>query len=85
MKTFTFFYDPSHGWLRVTKAHLEALGFTAADFSGYSYRNEAGTVFYLEEDCDAPKFLSRYENASGTPAILEKQSNSVRRLPRLHQ
>lgn len=54
-------------------------------FSGYSYRNEAGTVFYLEEDCDAPKFLSRYENASGTPAILEKQSNSVRRLPRLHQ
>lgn len=86
MKTFTFFHDPGHGWLHVTKADLEALGFTTADFSDYSYRNRAGTDFYLEEDCDAPKFLMRYENVIGTNAtITEKENHSIRNLPRLHQ
>ena len=49
-----FFYDAGHGWLRIYKGVLEALGI-AKDISRYSYIKDE--MVYLEEDCDAGKLL----------------------------
>ena len=53
-KTYTYFTDPGHGWLRVKKSELDALGI-ANQISPYSYMR--GDHAYLEEDCDMAKFM----------------------------
>ena len=53
-KTYTYFTDPGHGWLRVKRAELNALGITNK-ISPYSYMR--GDYVYLEEDCDMAKFM----------------------------
>jgi len=53
-KTYTYFTDPGHGWLRVKKSELAALGI-ANQISPYSYMR--GDHAYLEEDCDMAKFM----------------------------
>ena len=52
---FTFHSDPSHGWLEIHKECLQKAG-VADKVSMYSYMD--GDLAYLEEDCDAPLFLS---------------------------
>ncbi|MEH2525846.1 MULTISPECIES: hypothetical protein [unclassified Bradyrhizobium] len=82
---FTFHVDAGHGWLEVSAADLAALGMTAAHFSGYSYVSRDGGTFYLEEDCDAFKFISVWKAKHGRqPEFRENyQHNSfVRSLPR---
>mgnify|MGYP000041004342 FL=1 len=49
-----FHSDPSHGWLAVKLDELKMLGITQ-DISNFSYVK--GKTAYLEEDCDAPKFI----------------------------
>jgi hypothetical protein len=87
MKTFTLYSDPGHGWLKVTPADCESLGMVAESFTAYSYRDEK--FFYLEEDCDASRFVLAYESRHGkTPAIKHSNRNSdspIRRLARIHQ
>jgi len=62
MKTFHFFSDSAHGWLRVTMSDLRASG--AYDkISSYSYKSEK--FVYLEEDCDASEFLEGYRHLIG--------------------
>ena len=51
-KTYIFTEDPGHGWLRVPLAELEPI---KDQISSYSYIN--GNYAYLEEDCDAGKFM----------------------------
>ena len=51
---FTFFNDPGHAWLQVPKTVLVKSG-VSDQISGYSYQDE--NFAYLEEDCDAGKFL----------------------------
>lgn len=53
-KTYTYFTDPGHGWLRVKKSELQELGI-ANKISPYSYMR--GNHAYLEEDCDMAKFM----------------------------
>ena len=55
-QSYTFFEDSGHGWLRVPKAELRALGI-AAMISGCSYQSQGGAMAYLEEDCDLSTFL----------------------------
>jgi len=52
--TFTFYADPGHAWLKVSRKELEELG-VADQISHYSY--ERGDFVYLEEDQDAAIFL----------------------------
>lgn len=84
-KTFTFFCDPGHGWLRVTLADCAAVGLSADSFSSYSYRDDF--YLYLEEDCDASKFVAAYvAKYEAMPATKESHSNgesAIRRKPRL--
>ena len=78
--TFKFWIDPGHGWLQVAWYDLKALGLNPRDFSRYSYRNR--NMFYLEEDCDAPKFLAAYSAKHGRPpAIIEEHRDGVNDRP----
>ena len=56
---FTFHTDPGHGWLEVDLHEMRRSGLEPKDFSACSYRRR--NVFFLEEDCDAPKFKKAYE------------------------
>jgi len=46
--------DPGHSWLAVKLSEIKMLGIEA-DISVYSYVK--GKTAYLEEDCDAGKFI----------------------------
>lgn len=58
----TFFEDPQHGWLAVKRKALEQLGIEK-EISGCSYQR--GETVYLEEDCDAGKFMKAYAEKMG--------------------
>jgi len=73
-KTFTYFTDPGHGWLNVTTADCLDVGLLSSDFSRYSYRR--AEKLYLEEDCDAPKFITAYTAKHGAaPTIKQSHTN----------
>ena len=82
MTTFKFYTDPGHGWLEVTPADLAKVGLAAEDFTRCSYLG-FGAIF-LEEDCDAPKFIKAWATHNGgEPRVSERHSNGdcfVRRL-----
>lgn len=59
----TFINDPGHGWLRVPLADIAALGIEA-QITPYSFIE--GQYAYLEEDCDAPRYLEAL-TAQGLP------------------
>jgi hypothetical protein len=86
MASFRFHCDPGHGWLQVSWSDLKNLGLNPWNFSRYSYRR--GNQFYLEEDCDAPKFLNTYQAKTGQrPDLEEVHTNHrsfIRNLPSIH-
>jgi hypothetical protein len=62
----TMHTDPGHGWLEVPRGLLDTLGIAAA-ISPYSYIK--GDRAYLEEDCDAGRFLDAMKAAGETVTI----------------
>ena len=83
MKTLTYHTDPGHGWLEVSQADLTDVGLSYTDFSAYSYTDRR--KLYLEEDCDASKFVEAYIAKHGAkPQYTEKFADPcfVRDLPR---
>lgn len=80
-KSFTFYCDPGHGWLKVSQADCNAIGLSAYDFTRYSYQEtqKTGVQFYLEEDGDAGVFLEKYKTVNGAlPGIKESYSEKTR-------
>ena len=71
--TLTFFSDPGHGWLQVPVECLKSVGLKTSDFSSYSYRHTSAV--YLEEDCDAPRFLTACKACNVVPVIRENHTN----------
>lgn len=69
--TFTFHSDPSHGWLEVSDLDLKDVGAAPRDFSRYSYK-KGSTMFYLEEDCDAPKFIALFKAKYGVKPTIDE-------------
>jgi hypothetical protein len=65
-KTFTFHTDAGHGWIEVDWTDLKAASLNPSDFSRYSYRQR--NTFYLEEDCDASKFIAAWQEQTGQHA-----------------
>lgn len=79
---FTYHQDPSHGWVEVTFAELERLGF-ADKVSRYSYLGQG--VVYLEEDCDAGLLIEAKKARGEAYHFIERHTNGdsfIRRLPR---
>ena len=68
--TFTFHSDAGHGWLEVSASELADVGASAKDFSRYSYRKKF--LYFLEEDCDAPKFIGLFNAKYGTKPTLNE-------------
>jgi hypothetical protein len=62
MLHYTKFNDPGHGWLEVPIADLMFVDLAPSDFTPYSYRR--GQYLYLEEDCDASKFIKALRETS---------------------
>lgn len=55
MSQFTWYSDPGHAWLEVPKPLVDGL---ELPISRFSYTD--GKKVYLEEDCDAGRFLKAY-------------------------
>ena len=73
--SFNYYQDPGHGWIAVKIKILEQIGLAPSDFSDYSYLR--GKSIYLEEDCDAPKFLETWIAKFGSkPPLVEKHTNN---------
>ncbi len=72
-RTFTFFSDPGHGWLKVKRSDLTALNITAL-ITACSYVR--GDFVYLEEDCDATSFIKAMKRENWSFKI--KESNAIR-------
>ena len=91
MSRFTFHIDPGHGWLAVLPEDLAALGLNKYDFSTCSYQAapRKGAMIYLEEDCDAPKFVEAFKKRFGEDSLtiveLHHENESfIRRCAPLH-
>lgn len=84
---FIFHTDPGHGWLEVSDADLSRVGLQPADFTAYSFKARDGKpTFYLEEDCDAPKFIAAHTAMYGKPTIVENYADNngrIRNYPRI--
>lgn len=78
-KQYKFTSDPGHGWLVVPFADLEKLGMLNK-ISGYSYINRSAKkrMVYLEEDCDAPFFISTLKEKGITVKVKQQGGNSDR-------
>ena len=61
MAKFDFHYDAGHGWLKVHVYDAADVGLDPEDFTAYSYKR--GDYLYLEEDCDAGRFIQAWEKA----------------------
>lgn len=55
-RTFNFYCDPGHGWLKVPMELIKDLGI-AEYITAYSYMR--GKFAYLEEDADATLFIDK--------------------------
>lgn len=86
MLHLTFYADPGHGWLAVPLADLLPADLTPAMFSRCSYQSRGGQVLYLEEDCDAPKFLAALKRKGIQYGITEvyQERTFIRSLPSIH-
>lgn len=79
MKSITreWYTDPSHGWLKVEYSELVELGIHN-EISAWSYRN--GDYAYLEEDCDAMKYLNAV-NKNGGEILFRSGHDALRESP----
>jgi hypothetical protein len=70
-ETLLFLADPGHGWLRVPLGEIAALGIEA-EISPYSFID--GRFAYLEEDCDAGRYLTAREAAGIPPPAIQHRA-----------
>lgn len=69
MTEYRFFSDIGHGWLKVPYTELESLGIENT-ISEYSYRDSG--FAYLEEDCDAYRFIEAKKKINQAPKIIAR-------------
>jgi hypothetical protein len=72
-RAFTYLQDPGHGWLIVSRAELDSVGMSSADFSRCSY--VLGDSFALEKDHDMPGFLRRLDECGIPYRLHERHTN----------
>jgi len=70
-KTYIFYNDPGHGWLRVHHDEIEPIKDKISSFSYVTSR-----FVYLEEDCDAQIFLDLLKQKNIEYVIKERYSNN---------
>lgn len=78
-KPFTFYVTPSHGYLRVPLSLIDQSHYSQYSYVGHKYA-------YLEEDCDAGKFMRNFESILGFKPrlkIVQSVSFDTRRASKL--
>lgn len=73
-KPFSWIHDPGHSWLLVRSSDLEEVGLKPSNFSRYSYWNGIET-YALEEDCDAPIFITKWKDQRGAIEFIGHHSD----------
>ena len=71
MRTYTFYTDPGHGWLKVPYKDLQVLGIDNKITKCSFVR---GAYVYLEEDCDGSLFVNVAKQNGWELKIIEKYS-----------
>jgi len=72
-KTFNFYTDPGHGWIKVSRKVIEELNLLPVITHCSYVRND---FFYLEEDLDADNFIQAFEKKYGIrPKFITHVSN----------
>ena len=74
MARYTYITDPGHGWLSVPLSDLQKFGIVQ-DISVCSYMTS--TRAYLEEDCDAPKFIKAAGITINNPNIRDTHNDDM--------
>lgn len=88
-KTYTFYSDPGHGWLKVDLKDLINLGILdqISNFS-YARKGKKSISVYLEEDMDAGIFLKAISSLGISPKFNEKncrhKSSKIRKYQSLY-
>jgi len=68
MLKLDYIQDPGHGWIAADRQMLAFLGLLEST-STYSYQDQ--DLVWLEEDCDAPRFLSALSRVGIDYEIIE--------------
>lgn len=71
-RTFNYYTDPSHGWVKVPNKLIEELNLTQR-ISRYSYYRNG--YAYLEEDCDAGVVINELRDRGVKVKFNHKPSN----------
>lgn len=78
-RTYTYTIYPSHGYAAIPVKDL--IKFNAyEDISIYSYINRGGTIAYLEEDNDFPRFIKSLEDKGVTVNFKIKHAENSSRV-----
>ena len=82
MLTLDYVQDPGHGWIAADRQMLAFLGLLE-ETSAYSYQDQ--DFVWLEEDCDAPRFLSALSRVGIDYQLVDTHTQGdawIRNLPR---
>jgi hypothetical protein len=76
-----FIFDDGHGWLEVS---LEEYPEALECGTGFGFIDSRKNVIYLEQDCEAAKFMKKYPKAfnSRSEDVLLNGYSHIRDLPR---
>ena len=77
MRSYVFYSDAGHGWLKVARKEVEKLGILN-QISSCSYQR--GDYLYLEEDCDAGLFIRTLEEKGIEFKFVEKITKTWSRI-----
>lgn len=66
---------PTHSWLKVSTTRFHIAGMSHIE--GASFQD--GDNIYLEEDCDAPVFIDKYQKATGEKIEILKNTLKSRK------
>lgn len=75
-KTFIYYQDGGHGWVKVPMKMIDDLGIRT-QITSYSYQRK--DYAYLEEDCDASTFIRAFKDQYKVePAFRSRYSDQSR-------
>jgi len=75
-----FYYDDGHGWLEVPRSLIPF--HVLKQISCFSYQDRVKEMVYLEEDCDASKFINVYgRDRMAFNEVCHNGSSKIRQLP----
>lgn len=77
-----YYQGPSHGWIKVPKHLVERVGLKPTE---YSFFNPKSDNYYLEEDCDASRFVSEMKKININIIFISidlKSESTIRSYPR---